>query len=115
MAIHQLVRAVGARDDHPVVAVNLDRAVVDRLDLDQWAEHGVETRTPERVEERGRVRSRSGDDHPHRHRSVTVVSRARTSFAATLAVGRRPGYLIAERSTSTARLIRTRLLRARRQ
>ena len=36
-APEQLAGAVGARHDDPVVAVDVDRLVAERLDLEQWA------------------------------------------------------------------------------
>ena len=63
-APRDLVGAVRARHDRPVVAGAVDRLVGDALDLDQRAfDHLV----PERLEpldERARLRARAGDDHP---------------------------------------------------
>ena len=64
-APRDLVGAVRARDDQPVVAGTVDRFVRRALDLDQRALHHLEPRALERLDERLRLRARSGDDRLH--------------------------------------------------
>ena len=73
----ELDGAVRTRDDDPVVAVEVDRAVVDGLDLDQRAEHRLEAFDAQRGEEWFRLRARASDDHAHVRRRRTASARPR--------------------------------------
>jgi uncharacterized protein YidB (DUF937 family) len=76
-AARDLGRAVDARDEQPVVAVQLDRRVAERLDPRQGTEHDL---VPELAHPRGErllLALRPRHDHPHRRNSQGGPRRAR--------------------------------------
>src|SRR5207249_6850661 len=60
-ATRELVCAVAARDDEPVVRASVDRLLAQRLDTDQLAEDGV---VPERLDSGDELLTRDEYSHP---------------------------------------------------
>ena len=78
-AARDLVGAVRARDDRPLVPRAVDRSVGGADDLDQRALDDVEPESLEPPDERLRLRARTGDDHLHAaRRSDSAISSAAT-------------------------------------
>ena len=79
----QLARAVDARDDHPVVAGDVDRLVPERLDLEQRA---VDDLVPERLQPADQLlllALRPRDDDPHATNASSSRATASGSTART--------------------------------
>src|SRR3954465_3204528 len=75
----ELGGAVRTRDDDPVVAVENDRTIVDRLDFENRAEQRLEAFGAQRGQKWSRLRARARDDHAHvrRRRTASTPPRLR--------------------------------------
>src|ERR687897_2204114 len=76
----QLVRAGHARHDHPVVAVELDRLVAERLHGDEGLAHDVMSLGSERLRELLVATFRPRQEDPHRASARSSAASAAGSF-----------------------------------
>ncbi len=97
-AVQQLVGAVGARDDHPVVRGQLDLVAPDSVDADQRAEDDLVTKLLDPRSQRLRLAGRTRDDDFH---AVALASDSATSSRASWA-GSSPRRRSTQRPSSSA-------------
>ena len=76
----QLARSVDARDDHPVVAGDVDRLAPERLDLDQRTDDRLVAELLEAAHELRFLTARPRDEDPHRTAASSSAATASASL-----------------------------------